>query len=137
MDNSQPNESQQSAQAEISDEACCYALECLLKGSKPSDVRRRLLDAGHLPKQVEKTMQIALQYKRDHEAEATQASSEDSGSGNRNMLIGGAVCLIGILITFFSFASASSGGGRFILAWGAIIFGGLQFIRGYLQSQKK
>ena len=50
--------------------------------------------------------------------------------GLNNMLIGGAICVVGLIVTV---VSASSGGGRFVFAWGAILFGGFQFFRGLLQ----
>ena len=50
----------------------------------------------------------------------------------RNLIIGGIVCLVGTVITVGSFAAASSspGGGSYMIAWGAILFGGIQCLRG-------
>lgn len=47
----------------------------------------------------------------------------------RNMVIGGIICLVGVAITLGTYASATPGG-RFTVAWGAILFGGIQFMRG-------
>jgi len=52
--------------------------------------------------------------------------------GSRNMAIGGVTFVLGSLITLATF-SAAQGGGRFILAWGAILFGGGQFLVGVVQ----
>jgi hypothetical protein len=53
----------------------------------------------------------------------------------RNMGIGGAICAIGLAVTIVTYSAAASapGGGRYLVAWGAILFGGLQFLRGCVQ----
>jgi hypothetical protein len=55
-------------------------------------------------------------------------------AGRKNMLYGALWCLGGIVITALSYQAAAKAGGRYVLAWGAIVFGGIQFIRGLLQS---
>ncbi len=54
------------------------------------------------------------------------------------MIIGGVVCLIGIAITAITYANASSkeGGGTYIVWWGAIVFGAIDFFRGLMIWQK-
>jgi len=47
----------------------------------------------------------------------------------RNIVVGGLWCLGGIVVT----AATYSSGGRYVVAWGAILFGGIQLIRGLLQ----
>jgi hypothetical protein len=56
-------------------------------------------------------------------------------AGQKNMLIGGAVCVIGLVVTIGTMAAADAGG-KFILAWGAIIFGAIQFFRGLYQMSQ-
>ncbi len=66
-----------------------------------------------------------------------QARSKAShSSANRNMLVGGVICIIGILVTIGTYAAAShsSSGGSYVVAWGAIIFGAIQFFRGLAAS---
>jgi len=58
------------------------------------------------------------------------AEESYSGNGQRNMLVGGLWCLGGILVTAVTYANASSGGGRYVVAWGAIVFGAVQFFKG-------
>ena len=48
----------------------------------------------------------------------------------RDMTIGGVVCVIGIVITVATYAAASEAGGSYVVTWGAIAFGGFQFLRG-------
>jgi len=46
------------------------------------------------------------------------------------LVLGGALLLIGILITAVTYGSASTGGGTYIIAYGPMIFGCGQIIRG-------
>ncbi|HYU57977.1 MAG TPA: hypothetical protein VEO00_08005 [Actinomycetota bacterium] len=53
------------------------------------------------------------------------------------MWIGGAVAVIGILVTVITLSAASgSSGGRYIVAWGAILFGGLAFVQGLVEWRR-
>jgi hypothetical protein len=49
------------------------------------------------------------------------------------MAIGGVICVIGILVTAATYSAASHGGGHYFVAWGAIVFGGFQFLRGLFE----
>ena len=48
---------------------------------------------------------------------------------------GAVISVIGIVITAVSYSSAS-GGGRYVVAWGAIVFGIILMIRGFIGSVK-
>jgi hypothetical protein len=50
----------------------------------------------------------------------------------KNMLYGALWCIGGIVVTAATYSSAE-GGGRYVVAWGAIIFGAIQFFRGLAQ----
>lgn len=56
-----------------------------------------------------------------------------SNSAGQEMLIGGVVCALGVVVTIctYAFAASSPHGGRFIIAYGPAIYGGIQFFRGY------
>jgi hypothetical protein len=56
-------------------------------------------------------------------------------TANHNMLVGGLWCGGGLLVTALSYAGSSNGGG-YVFAWGAIIFGGVQFFRGLLAKSR-
>lgn len=47
----------------------------------------------------------------------------------KDMLYGGLWCVGGIVVTAVTY-SAASGGGSYVVAWGAILFGAIQFFRG-------
>ena len=51
---------------------------------------------------------------------------------NGNLVIGGLMCGIGILITAGSYMSASSGhgGGTYVVTWGLIVFGAIRIFKG-------
>ena len=54
--------------------------------------------------------------------------------GLRNVAIGAIVCIIGIAVTAGTYsAAASGGGGHYVIAWGAIVFGAFQFLKGLFQ----
>jgi hypothetical protein len=48
----------------------------------------------------------------------------------RNMVLGGIICAVGLIITVATYSAASEGGGSYVVAWGAIIFGAIRFFRG-------
>jgi hypothetical protein len=73
------------------------------------------------------------QRSQAYEVEARRIKRE---AGTRNMWIGGAICIVGIVVTSISYSAASSeGGGRYIVAWGAILFGAIRFVRGLADSR--
>ncbi len=53
-------------------------------------------------------------------------------AAKKNMLYGALWCIGGILVTAVTFSAAGKGG-TYVVAWGAIIFGGIQFFRGLFQ----
>ena len=55
----------------------------------------------------------------------------------RNMLVGGLWCVGGTAVTLVTYSAASGeGGGTYVVAWGAIIFGALQFLSGMFGSMR-
>jgi hypothetical protein len=53
--------------------------------------------------------------------------------GQKNMLYGALWCVGGIAVTAGTYAIASSGGGTYFIAWGAVLFGGIKFFKGLYQ----
>lgn len=66
-------------------------------------------------------------YKRKYMPQGRQ----QEGMSN-SAIIGLVIMIIGILVTVISYASASnsSTGGTYVITWGAIVYGGIQFFRG-------
>ncbi len=56
-------------------------------------------------------------------------------AGQRNMLVGALWCIGGIIVTAVTYLAASNSptGGTYMVTWGAIIFGAIQFFRGLAQ----
>jgi hypothetical protein len=116
---------------EIREEDYVYALEQLMKGRKPGEIRKSLIDAGHPAKQADQIVQYAVKYRNDHQEDGVSAD-ENRQRGKRNMWIGAGIFLLGVVLTVGSFAS---GGSRVVIAYGAIGVGIVQFLRGAAQSK--
>ena len=58
-----------------------------------------------------------------------QYAARAQNTPQHDMMVGGLWCVGGILVTAITY-SAASGGGHFVVAWGAILFGGIQFLKG-------
>jgi hypothetical protein len=57
-------------------------------------------------------------------------------AARRNMAVGGLICFAGLTLTLLTLA-ASTVTGVYVLAWGAIICGAAQFVRGFIQLGKE
>lgn len=60
---------------------------------------------------------------------AVEAFNAARGAAQRATWVGLVILVVGIIITWGSYSAANPGGG-FVVAWGAIIFGGYRSIRG-------
>jgi hypothetical protein len=59
-------------------------------------------------------------------------------AGKHKMLVGGLWCVGGIVVTAVSYGAASGpGGGGYVFAWGAILFGGIKFFTGLAMASGK
>src|SRR5579884_2844128 len=102
-----------------------YAAQQLHAGVAPATVEKALVEQGLSAEAAG----IVVQNTRDALANAK------SSAGQKNMLYGALWCIGGIVVTVGTYgAAASSGGGSYVVAWGAIIFGAVQFFRGLAQS---
>jgi hypothetical protein len=64
-----------------------------------------------------------------------QISEAKRARANKDMLYGALWCIGGSVITAITY-SAASNGGRYMVFWGAIIFGAVQFFKGLFASMK-
>jgi hypothetical protein len=83
------------------------------------EVKRILVDDG-LDEESAMTVVTSL------DNQITKAKKERA---KKDMLYGALWCVGGTVVTFISYSSAS-GGGSYVITWGAILFGGIQFFRG-------
>jgi hypothetical protein len=56
-------------------------------------------------------------------------------AGAKNMLWGAVWCIGGIIVTAATY-SAAQGGGKYVVAYGAIAVGGIQFLIGAVQAAR-
>ena len=104
-----------------------YANRLYKSGLSDTQIESQLIQKG-LDLQ---TVGIIMKSQSELRAKATRAT------GERNMLIGALLFLGGIIVTVVTFAAAVGSGGRYVVAWGAIIFGAGLFVRGLQQKQGK
>jgi len=118
-----------------------YVNECLDNGSSKGEVLKQLLAYGYDQDRAETIIDEAARWRYKNSDISrpglnSTISNGATGGGNSNMWIGGAICLIGIIITVGSCMAAGEGGGRYTIAYGAIIWGAIQFFRGMSQSNE-
>lgn len=64
----------------------------------------------------------------------TPATAKAANSPEHDMLVGALWCIGGILVTACTYSAAAEKGGSYTIAWGAILFGGIQFFKGLINS---
>ena len=57
-------------------------------------------------------------------------------SGQKSVAVGGLFVVIGLALTIFTYAKASGSGGRYLVAYGPVIFGGMQLVRGLVATSQ-
>jgi hypothetical protein len=106
--------------------AMSYAKDVLRQGMPPAAVDEVLRSQGFDAATASGIVQ-----------RANQTKNERSAAGKRRMIMGAVVCVIGTVITVASYSAAEEGGGHYVVAWGAIVFGAIQFFRGLIQMTDK
>jgi hypothetical protein len=106
-----------------------YAAHMMKSGCSDWQIGKALVEKGLNPEQA----QIVIQKLHQVRAQVFRKA------GMRDMLVGGGFCLLGLIVTIGTFSAATSSptGGRYIVAWGAIIFGAIQFFRGLSRVSSK
>src|SRR5262249_10479701 len=102
-----------------------HAAELLMQGMPPAEVEQKLVEQG-LDADSAAVVVAKLQEAR---------ADVIRGAGKKNMIFGALWCIGGTGVTVGSYLSAAggSGGGSYVIAWGAIVFGAIQFFRGVSQ----
>ena len=101
-----------------------FAAQLLKQGLTQDDIKIRLMQEG-LPEDaatavIDNLMQMQMEAKRR--------------AGRRNMVVGALWAVGGLIVTGASYAAAGAGD-RYILAWGAVVFGLVQVVRGFMQTR--
>lgn len=112
-----------------------YAGALLREGKSRSQVEDALVEKG-IERSTAGVVVDKLLASQVSASPALDLGDARKEEGSRNMMIGGLICVVGIVITVASYSAASegSGGGRYLVAWGAIIWGAIRFFRGLSQS---
>jgi hypothetical protein len=113
----------------VQDNVCAYVAECLVKGSTPQEIRKQLLVLGHTPQEIDAILDVS-----GRSVAPSSFGEETRAVGRRNMFIGFGVAMIGLTVTCGSLAA---GDGRGIIAWGAILWGAIQFCRGLSEANRQ
>ena len=112
----------QPSEEEVVQAIYAFAAEQMENGMSNSQIETMLVDKG-LDEETAATVVGNLDQMRSEAA---------SSAGKKNMLFGALWCIGGIVVTAATY-SAASGGGSYVVAWGAIVFGAIQFFRGLIQ----
>ena len=113
-------ENQETDINEVAQQIYAYATNLMINQKKsPGEAKRILMDQGLNQEQASVVINnLSKQIKQAKQSKA-----------NKNMLYGALWCVGGTVVTAATY-SAASGGGKYVIAWGAIIFGAAQFIKG-------
>jgi len=98
------------------------AVALINQGKSKGQIETELKSTGLGQETVSSVVNRVIQLRK-------QAHRDVAG---KNMLFGALWCIGGTLFTMASYQMASehSGGGTYFIAWGAILFGGIQFLKG-------
>jgi hypothetical protein len=106
-----------------SDRIYHFAIEQMRAGVAPAEVEQSLVRCGL-------STEAAAAVVGDLKRARSEALRE---AGRKNMRYGAMWCVGGVVVTVLTL-QAAAGGGQFVIAWGAILFGAIQFFRGLGQS---
>jgi len=121
---SDSGENQDNVEAEKVIEAVySYAAELMKANNSDQHIIEALMEKGI----SESVSEVIVRNLRNARKEVLRKA------GMKNIVIGLLWCVGGIVITAFTYSLASEGGGRYIITWGAILFGGIQAARGLFQ----
>jgi hypothetical protein len=117
---------QEPSEEEIVREVYEFAAGQMMNGASAREVRASLIHNGLDSQSAGIVVSNLVKMRSDAVAAA----------GKKEMLYGALWCIGGIAVTAGTYAAASNGG-PYIIAFGAIIFGAIQFFRGLVQWLRK
>lgn len=119
------NEKQKNEQ-QLVREVYGYAANLMRNGESNYKIEKALVEKG-LPQDIARTVVQNLEQERQR-----QYNQAHRDAAMRNMAVGGVICVIGLIISIGSYQAAanSPSGGSYVVAYGAVIFGGIQFLKG-------
>ena len=115
---------QETQQQDVINKVYEYAAALMVKEKKSAYETKQALIAKGLDNEIA-TIVVDNLEKKIHDAKKERA--------NKDMLYGGLWFIGGSVVTAVTYGAAS-GGCSYVVAWGAILFGAIQFIKGLVNS---
>ena len=104
-----------------------HAVAALGSTGSPQEARKRLVNLGLDEASAAKLIGDLISVRREAMVEAKRKAA------GKNLGFGLLWFVGGSLVTLLTYSSAASGGGKYVIAWGAILFGGIQALIGLFQ----
>ncbi|MCC3154688.1 hypothetical protein Q3A66_16860 [Hymenobacter sp. BT770] len=120
-------QAEQAEQQQALDQLFQYAAQQMHAGKSDAQIHALLLGNGATD---EVAQAVVSELRPEYQKLYREAARKD-------MLHGGLWLGGGLLVTGFTYAMASADGGSYFMTWGAIIFGGIQFLKGLVRSMKE
>ncbi|GEM_PF-1058896 len=93
----------------------------------PEKVKQKLLSKGLSVKEADVIIEHILQQRNEIEKDKVAQRETKKEKANRDMLFGLLWLVGGIIVTYVSYLISFGG---YIITWGAILFGAIQFLKG-------
>jgi hypothetical protein len=129
------------------DELFKYVVDCLGRGTSKTEVCQELIAMGYSSTEAGPWVEQVAEWRRRNiiseglpqypgtsSGAAPSESGGTEGGGKANIWVGAIVCLLGIFFTVGTYTTAAESGGTYVVAYGAIVWGAMQFMRGLWQS---
>ena len=110
----------------------------LANGLTPSAIAQSLVKEGWDQAAAEgfvAQVQKAMDQYRESPAGQSAVQQAHRERNQRNMAVGALWCIGETVVTVITY-TAASGGGTYVVAWGAIVFGAIQFLAGLFGSMR-
>ena len=101
-------------------------LELSATGSHEGTYEENLVENSMVPGANEEQPVVS-----DEQTASVETETADKyGIAFRNIVVGACWCIGGLVVTAVSYNAGKNTGGTYIVAWGAVVFGGYQFLKG-------
>lgn len=110
-------------QEEIVEAVYSFAAERMHEGADAQQIHAELMQQGLDQDSASQVVSNLFNMRTDAVRSA----------GKKNMIYGALWCIGGVVVTVVTFSMAANGG-SYIVTWGAILFGAIQFFRGAYQA---
>ncbi len=120
-------DNQNGEQQKVVDQIYGFAANLMIKENKRAFTTKKALIEQGLNEEIANIVVSNIEQ---------QIKSAKKSRASKDMIFGALWCVGGLIVTAVTYSSASSGGGTYVVAWGAIIFGAIQFFRGVANSQE-